>query len=261
MRAMCGVAANTAKARRIDETVANHDWIALMPVWISRMPRRLWLAALMFLPSRIKIELLRLRGHHVSRRSRIGLSWLDVQTLRIADGARIGSFNVFKGLAALDMAEEAEIGKFNQFTASPYYESIGGPAHGRVSLGHGAIVTMRHYFDCQSSISIGADSLVAGIRSVFFTHQKGIRSLNEAAPITIGPRVYVGAACVILPGASVRGRAYLSSGSIIAGNLDQEDAVYASPRAVVVKSLSSDAAYFSAARPTARFDQDQTLSK
>ncbi|MGH7689537.1 MAG: acyltransferase [Gemmatimonadaceae bacterium] len=226
----------------------------MQSLW-SRVLKAIWNAVLLLLPSRLKVELLRLRGHDVSRQSHIGMSWLDIGHISLRDGARIGPFNVFKGMAVLDMAANAEIGRFNQFTANRYYSGIAGAQHGRVTLAKGAVITMRHYFDCQSSVSLGEDSLIAGIGSVFFTHQKGVHSLNEAAPISIGPRVYLGAACVVLPGAFVRGRAYISSGSIVSGVLDEQDVLYASPKASVVKALTPDASYFATDKPTAHFDE------
>ena len=226
-----------------------------VPTLPRRVLRRTWLAILMLLPSRLKIEALRLLGHKVSRHAHIGMSWLDIGTIELKDGASIGPLNVFKGISALAMSMNSEIGRYNQFTANENYSEIAGPEHARVTLDTGAVITMRHYFDCQSSMSLGEHSLVAGIGSVFFTHQKGIRSLNEAAPIRIGPRVYLGAACVVLPGAAIRGRVYISSGSIVSGVLDEQDVVYASPRAAVVKPISGNAAYFAADRPTAHFDE------
>ena len=211
----------------------------------------------MLLPSRLKIEVLRLLGHHVSRRCHIGMSWLNVDHISMSDGARIGLLNFFKGLRSLEMGPEAEIVRFNIFTAYGPFADIGGSQYGRVVLERRAAVTMRHYFDCQSSVTIGEDSVIGGIGTVFFTHQKGVGVLNEAKPIRIGPRVYLGAACVVLPGTMVRGRAYVSGGSIVSGVLNEENVLYASPRATVVKSLPEDAAYFASHHPTAHIDEPQ----
>lgn len=217
------------------------------------MLRRIYLLILAILPSRLKIELLRLQGHAVSRKSQIGLSWLDIREVTLADGARIGSFNIFKGIQKLTMGQNASIGRFNQFTANHHYREIAGPPHGVVDLADAAVITMRHYFDCQSSIHVGQQSLIAGIRSVFFTHQKGLKSLHEAKPIQIGPKVYVGTNCVVLPGTRIAGNAFVGGGSVLSGILDEQFALYSSPRVVLAKSLSPSTAYFAAEEPTARF--------
>lgn len=227
---------------------------------LDQYMRRVWLLILMLLPSRLKIELLRLQGHQISRKSKIGFSWLDVEEISMGDGSRIGLLNIFKGLRKLDLGPNAGIGRFNQFTANQYYVTIAGQDHGIVELANGAVITNRHYFDCQSTIRLDQFVLVAGLGSVFFTHQKGIKALHEAKPIYIGPKVYLGAACVVLPGASVAGYAYVVSGSLVGGNLNQEYAVYSSPRAQVVKELPRDAAYFNAGDPTAVFDMDARAS-
>lgn len=214
--------------------------------------RKIGLLLLMLLPSRIKIEILRLLGHQVSRKCRIGMSWLDIRSIRIDDGAWIGPMNAFKGLKCLELGREAGIGRFNQFTASQAGVEGLGEGAGVVRLADGAVITMRHYFDCSALVAIGERSLVAGIGTIFFTHQKGIKALYEAKPIRVGPRVYLGAACIVLPGAHIAGHAYVASGSLVGGALDQEYAVYSSPRAQVVKALAPDAAYFTADAPTAR---------
>ena len=197
------------------------------------MLRGIYLLLLAVLPSRLKIELLRLQGYNISRKARIGLAWLDVRELSLAEGARIGAFNVFKGIQKLAMGRNASIGRFNQFTANRHYMEIAGASHGTVELADAAVITMRHYFDCQSSLYVGEHSLVAGIRSVFFTHQKGIRSLHEAKAVHIGPWVYC---CVVLPGTH-----------------EEEFALYSSPRVMMMKALGEECAYFSTADPTARF--------
>jgi acetyltransferase-like isoleucine patch superfamily enzyme len=220
-----------------------------------RILRRVWCMTLMLLPSRLKIEILRLRGHQVSRRAQIGMSWLNIDHISLGDGARIGLLNFFKGLQSLEMGPESEIVRFNVFTAYGPFADIGGAEYGRVTLRRRAAITMRHYFDCQSSVTIGEDSVIGGIGTVFFTHQKGVRTLNEAKPIRIGPRVYLGAACVVLPGAVIRGRAYIGGGSIVSGMLEEQDVIYASPRATVVKLLPEDAAYFASHHPTGHLDE------
>ncbi len=217
------------------------------------MLRGIYLFLLAVLPSRLKIELLRLQGHTVSRKAHIGLAWLDIRGLYLAEGARISSFNVFKGINHLVMGRNAGIGRFNQFTANRHYAEIAGSSHGIVELADAAVITMRHYFDCQSRIYIGEHSLVAGIQSVFFTHQKGIRGLHEAKAIIIGPRVYIGTSCVVLPGTLVAGHAFIGGGSVLSGALEREFALYSSSRATMMKPLEADCAYFSDTDPTARF--------
>ena len=215
--------------------------------------RKLYFIILALLPSWLKVEFLRLKGHEISRKSHIGMSWLDIKKIRMGEGSRIGSLNVFKGLREVNLECRAGIGNYNQFTANAHYADIAGVDHAKLNLREGAVITMRHYFDCQSAIEIGKDSLVAGLGTAFFTHQKGIKTLHEAKRVDIGERVYLGSSCVVLPGASIRGYAYIVSGSIISGNLHETHAIYSTPRAVVVKKIDDTAAYFSTPDPTGRF--------
>ncbi len=78
---------------------------------------------------------------------------------------------------------------------------------------------MRHYFDVQDLVEISDDSLIAGIQTMVFTHQKGLVALNEFKPVKIGSRVYVGAGCRLLPGTTVGNHIVIGAGSIVGGNL------------------------------------------
>lgn len=216
--------------------------------------KRLILVVLLVLPSRLRIFVLRMLGHRIGRNCFIGAAWLDVVRIEMEEGSFIGHLNVFKGLRQLTLGTGARVGRYNVFTASRHYSVLGGTGHGVVTLAPRAVITMRHYFDCQAAIAIGEDSLIAGIGTVFFTHQKGIAAIHEAKPIDIGPRVYVGGCAVVLPGAVINGHAYVVSGSTIGGKLEDQYCIYASPRAVAIKTIAPNAAYFQQDRPTVPFD-------
>ena len=214
---------------------------------------RLTSILLLLLPTWGRIRLLRMLGHEIASSARVGCSWIDIRRMTLGENARIGFGNVFKGLDSVVLKDNAKIGRFNQFTASRHYKALAGTDHGTLVLESGAVITMRHYLDCQHRIAIGERSLIAGIGTTFFTHQKGIASLHEAKPIEIGPRVYVGARCMLLPGTHIAGFAYIAAGSNISGRLSESYAVYGSGKAAVVKKLALDAVYFTSDSPTDDF--------
>ncbi len=197
-----------------------------------------------FCPSGLKVLILRLLGHTIGRNVHIGICYLDVGNLVIGNASRIGNWNVFKGIRSLTLGEGASIGRFNLFTSSSYYQQLYPNDAGIISIGPGSAVTMRHYFDVQHRIKIGAESLVAGIGTMFFTHQKGASQLDEAKPITVGNRVYIGAASVAVPGTTVGNNIVVNAGSIIGGNLSESYKLYSSPRAVAVRDLPAEHPYF-----------------
>lgn len=216
---------------------------------------RLFYTALMLLfaifPSTLKVAVLRFKGHSIGKGVKIGISYLDIKNLHLGTNAKIGNWNVFKNVQTLEMGDEASVGRFNIFTCNKYYLKYYPDFAGKFHMDDRAVVTMRHYFDLQHSITLGSNSLVAGMQTIFFTHQKGFQKLNEAKPIQIGPRVYIGAACKILPGACIRGHIVVGAGSIVSGELDVEYSLYASPKAELVKSLNENIPYFNDQNPTA----------
>lgn len=201
------------------------------------------------LPSFLKCFLLRRMGHEVGKGVRIGVSMLGIQHLDLGENSRIGHGNVFKGIQQLQLGPGAMIGRFNLFTCSPYYLGMNRTRAGRINVGAGAAITMRHYFDVQDLLEIGDNSLVAGIQTMVFTHQKGLMALNEFKPVRIGNRVYIGAGCTLLPGATVADYIVIGAGSIVGGNLSESYQLYSSPRAVAVKQLSKEMPYFSVENP------------
>lgn len=210
-----------------------------------------WITLFTFFPSSLKVVVLRLLGHSVGDDVKIGFSYLDIKSLDLKAGARIGNGNVFKGMQKISMGENASIGRFNIFTCNKYYLISFSENAGRLYMDDRAVVTMRHYFDMQHSVTLGHDSLVAGIQSIFFTHQKGFTELDEAKPIVLGSKVYLGAACKVLPGAEIANHIIIGAGSVVSGLLDEEYSLYASPKAVLVKKLEKNVPYFAEKNPTA----------
>lgn len=214
--------------------------------------RALFFAAL---PSSVKVWWLRLRGHAIGKGVRIGFSYLDVRHLVLGDGATIGHFNVLKNVHALHMGEGAVIGQLNLVTSSEFYQERLGEATASLTLGAHSVITMRHYVDLQAPVRIGAHSILAGLGSVVLTHQKGIANLNEAKPVTIGDRVYVGSNCVVHPGAIVGDHIMIAGGCVVSGKLLEEYSLYSFERIRAVKYLGPDAAYFSSENPLATVEE------
>ncbi len=209
-------------------------------------------ALLIFLlPSKLKVFALRMMGHQIGRKVQIGLCIIDVKHLVIGDGVRIGNFNVFKGLRRMTIGTGSTIGRYNVFTCSPFYRAQGADNAnvGVVEIGEHTAITMAHYFDAQDTIKIGSRSLVAGLGTILFTHQKGPNSLNETKPITIQDRVYVGAACRIMPGTFLASNIIIGGGSTLAGNYSDEYKLYLSPKASAVADIDRNHPYMTDAYP------------
>ena len=174
---------------------------------------------------------------------RIGFSYIESDLIVIKDNASIGDFNVIKGLKEFYLGERSSIGKLNIITANTYYRDKYEGA-GILHIGKKSAITMRHYIDVQEKITIGDSSLVAGIGTMIFTHQKGGLDLNEAKEIYIGDRVYLGAACRIMPGTKVENNCVVAAGSILAGKYNQKFSLIAGDKAKVKKTLNKEHSYF-----------------
>lgn len=208
-----------------------------------------WLAIFAFAPNTFKVKFLRLKGHQIGRNVKLGISIYDIKKIKLGDDVKIGNWNIFKNINELNIGTRSTIGKFNYFTCSDYFSQQYNEYAGRVYILNHSAITMRHYFDVQHSITVGAHSLIAGVDTLLFTHQKGMHELNQAKPITIGDYVYVGARSVLLPGTVITGYSIVGAGSVLSGTFEETYGLYMSPRAELVKKLDNNAAYFSSEDP------------
>jgi serine acetyltransferase len=180
---------------------------------------------LMLLPSWLKVVVLRFLGHEIGRDVRIGYSYLDIDTIVLKDGTRIGHLNYFKNLRGLTMLEGARIGGYcNWFTATAANDE-GNPQFGTLQIGRGSNMTGRHYFDLQDGIVIGDETLIAGFGSVFLTHTYTPDRRNVNAPIRVGDRCYVGSRTIFLPGTAVGPCCFIGAGAVITKDFSSESGV------------------------------------
>ena len=118
--------------------------------------------------------------------------------------------------------------------------SVVGPA-AHVFIGQGSLVGAQCYFDAAGEIRIGAHCLV-GPRVMLLTsdHPAGPDGLPQMAPvgrpITIGDRVWIGAATLVLPGVTVGDDCVLAAGAVITSDCAPRG-VYAGIPARRVKDL------------------------
>ena len=207
--------------------------------------KRIRCLALMLLPSSLKILVLRWLGHEIGRDVRIGYSYLDVESIVLENGVRIGHFNYFKNLRRLTMREGARIGGYcNWFTATAANDE-GNPDFGCLEVGRGSNMTARHYFDLQAGIVIGDETLIAGFGSVFLTHTYTPDLRNVNAAIRIGSRCYVGSHVILLPGIAVGPCSFIGAGAVITKDFSAESGVLlAGNPARIKRKYSTDSWFF-----------------
>lgn len=190
----------------------------------------------------------RLLGWDVSRSAHVGMSFVHGPQVVLEDLATIRSFTVVRH-CTLEMGRNSILGSFNWVTGVP------ANATGRYSeetqrrsvliIEKEASVTSRHYIDCTDSVRIGAFSVVAGVRSVIWTHSIDVSRCRQAcAPVCVGEYSMVGSTCVILPGAILPAHSILGAGSVLRGAVDTEFALYSGIPAKNVAILDAASGFF-----------------
>jgi len=187
-------------------------------------------------------------GYSFAPGARVGHSLLGCTSLRMDGAARIGHFNVVKGMR-VELGEHATIGDFNWISALP-------PGSGRhfadepardpaLILGRHAALTARHYVDCCNRVDIGEFATVAGARSQILTHAVDLKLNRQVtAPVRIGRYCFVGTASVVLKGAELPDCSVLAAGSTLTRAFDETFTLYSGVPAQAVKALDRDAEYF-----------------
>lgn len=166
---------------------------------------------------RLKRMLLRRLGWKIGQGVHIGpvVAW-RLESVRLADGSRIGFGNVFRNFHSLELDEYARLGQWNWATAGAAFPKM----NQVLRIGQHGAVTSRHYLDCSGGISIGEFSTIAGVRSTFITH--GIdpaTNRQTSAPISIGPFNLVGSNVKFVPGAQTAPRVQIAMGAVVVGEL------------------------------------------
>lgn len=194
-----------------------------------------------FLPSRLIRPLLRIMGHKIGKKVKIGFSFLYVRDIELEEKTNIGHFNLFI-IDKIAFSNESSIGYLN-ILKGPFSvilknrSALGnknyisrakkGVTYGKsvLSLGKLTKVTTGHHLDLTRSIIIGDNSIIAGINSQLWTHgyyhaNKGPERIRIDGDIYIGNNVYVGTACIFNPGVKVLDGIHLGAGSVVSKNLE-----------------------------------------
>ena len=203
-----------------------------------------------FLPSRIKIAFYNhIMGGEIHPTAKIGVSFIDVKKIKMGAHARIGHFNVIRGLELLELGEHSVILKQNTITALPLgkttqFSTEQDRLPALVLGAHSAIVS-KHFLDCNNSIVIGHHTTIAGLGTAFFTHAINIeKNRQESAPIRIGDYCMVGAMCCILKSSQMPDYSVLAANSTWRGGFDIPYALYSGVPAIHVKNLNPESLYF-----------------
>ncbi len=193
-------------------------------------------------PSKLAHLFLKMMGHKISWKSKIGFSFIYTDSLKLEAHSRIGHFNFikinkvhlsekatikalnfFKGPFDVILNEDAVIGKQNRFQRANHPISYGDSA---LIAGKGTRITSANYFDLTQSVLFGEHSQVAGIGTQFWTHgyfhaSNGIERVRIDGEINIGNNVYIGTRCLFNPGVSVANAINIGGNSVVSKDLTE----------------------------------------
>jgi acetyltransferase-like isoleucine patch superfamily enzyme len=222
---------------------------------MSRKFRLLVLGIIAVLPSFLKRLFYRwFFAYRIGKRVRFGIIILDAETCEIGDDAQIGHLNLFLGIKKLRLGDhvrighlniirggdEVELGRYSELLRLNEINSI--PDHDvvnavdpRFSLGPGSIITTGHKIDFTDRVKIGRRTIIGGRNSSLWTHNR-----QRTLPITIGDFAYVGSEIRMAPGASIPSRCIVGIGSVITGELSDEQHLIAGVPAKPIKELASE---------------------
>jgi acetyltransferase-like isoleucine patch superfamily enzyme len=175
----------------------------------------------------------RLLGYRIQN-SRIGFGTLIAAEEVWIDSAKIGPFNLFAGPMKIRIHRGASIGNRNEFICGYWVlrEEYKDRQYSRMlEICDEALITSRHYFDISGSLVLGERSWIAGIDSQFWTHGAGVKDRD----IRIGADCYIGSAVRFSPGASLGDHVIVALGSVVSGEIPENNALIGGVPAKVLK--------------------------
>lgn len=195
-----------------------------------------------------------LKNVHISKSSHVGFSLLLVDELILEEGASIGSLNlikcsslklkknafirhlnIIKGLFDIIIEEKGEINRNNTIVNSLDIEELRKVYSKSVlDIGYNAIIGVNHFMDLTGSVSLGANSIIAGRSSELWTHgyyhaKKGSKRWMIRGNIQIGDNCYIGSHVIINYGCTICSGATVGAGAIVSKDIDEAGAYVAQP--------------------------------
>jgi bifunctional N-acetylglucosamine-1-phosphate-uridyltransferase/glucosamine-1-phosphate-acetyltransferase GlmU-like protein len=179
----------------------------------------------------IRVFLYQLIFNFEIKKSTVGwLTIINVKSLKM-EGASIASCNIFSGPFEIEMQSKSSIGSFNYFRCGRWVTTMP-PRERKLILKKEAFIVQQHYFDLFGNITIGERSVIAGVRSQFWTHG----SLSSDVDIFIGKECYIGSGVKFAAGTKISDFSLLGLGSVVTKKFTTPNALIAGVPAKLIKS-------------------------
>ena len=177
----------------------------------------------------VRVGLYRFLFNYKLESSKIGwLTILNINTLYMTS-ASIGSFNIFTGPMDVKMALNSRIGLFNYFKCGAW--AVQSEYSHELILEHKAGISIQHYFDVAGRIYLGKKSIIAGVRSQFWTHG----GTSENVDIYIGDNCYIGSGTKFSPGTKISDDSLVAMGSVVTKEFEKRNVLIAGVPAKIIR--------------------------
>lgn len=179
--------------------------------------------------SSVRVLLYRLIFSYKISQSKIGwLSVIAINNLKM-DNASIGSCNFFTGPFEVEMKKKSHIGSLNFFRSGQWTKEFENEKI--LILEKEASIINQHYFDLFGRIFIGERTIIAGVRSQFWTHGSFVSDID----IKIGKDCYIGSGVKFAAGTEVADNSLCALGSVVTKKFMNANTFIAGVPAKVIK--------------------------
>lgn len=193
-------------------------------------------------------------GYKIGKRVRIGFSVIDVGALEIGDDVSIGHFNIFTGTSRVFIGDNTRVGflnilrggaeirigsyceilRWNEINSIPEPDVVN-EIDPRFILGDGSMIAASHKIDFTDKVVFGKRVILGGRNSSLWTHNR-----QQTEPITVGDHTYLGSEIRVAPGAIIPARCIVAMGSVVSGELTNENRLIAGVPAREITELGED---------------------
>ena len=217
--------------------------------------RQLMLMLTAFLPGVLKRAVYRWGfGYRIGRNVRIGVAYLDCQSLvigddtsighgvvlwrcgevRIGSHAQIGPLNLLRGGDVIELGDWTQVLRLNVINAIPENDCTNEP-DSSFYLGYGSVITAEHRIDFTDRVRIGRRSILGGRNSSIWTHNR-----RTGLACEIGDYCYVGSEIRMAPGARVPDCCIVGIGAVITRPLTEKYSLIAGVPAKARRPLDEE---------------------
>ncbi|AGB21771.1 hypothetical protein Mycsm_01359 [Mycobacterium sp. JS623] len=175
--------------------------------------------------SALKTWVLRRLGNEIGENAFLGpnLVW-NCGNFSVGDDTIVDPFNLFKGLARVELGSRVRIGRYNQFSAVPAYQQFSDKV-GLFIMRDISLVTNRHYIDCSGQVIIGHHAAVGGMRTIIQSHEFDLAASGATiGKVTVGEYAMTGACCLLLKDSFVPPYSVLAAGTVMSRQRENGDA-------------------------------------